>query len=148
MRIGNNERGSALALVPAAILVSLLLIGVAVDSAATLNAQRRTTEIADLAALDIANTALDQAFLADKSTADRLAIRLDPVRAQRAADQIEQQATGRDGLLDIQITVTVETATSAVVTVSARRKRLIRLAGGSDWVQVRARARSELQIVD
>ena len=54
----SSERGSALMLMPAAVLVMLMLSAIAVDSAVVFLAHRRLTAITSAAANDLAVTAL------------------------------------------------------------------------------------------
>jgi hypothetical protein len=143
-----SQRGSTLALIPAGVLVCLLLIGIAVDSNATLTAQRRATEIADLAAIDIANASLDLDRFANETTRDVPAIALSPQRAQRLASKLEAGAEGRDGLQNVQIDVSIDDKTLVTVRVSAQRRRIIRIGRTNDWVDVRATARAELRVAN
>ena len=76
-----RERGSALILMPAAVLVVMVLGAIAVDSARLFLAHRALGDAAASAANDVAAAALDEAAFY-RSGGD---LRIDPARAQQVA---------------------------------------------------------------
>ncbi len=75
----SGDRGSVLALVPAALLVLLVLAAIAVDSASEYLARRELAAAADAAANDAATFGLDEARF--RETGEFV---LDPARANEA----------------------------------------------------------------
>jgi len=132
-----GERGSALALMPAAVLVFVVLGAIAVDFAVAFLAEREVSNAAAAAANDAAGAALDQErFYADG------AIRLDPASA-RSIGRASVAAAGLDHLDDLDVRVSVRGDVPEVtVTVSARAGYVFSkaLPGGPDGVDVEASA--------
>jgi hypothetical protein len=103
-----NETGSALALVPAVVLVVLLLSSLALDSALVYLGQRRLEHAADAAANDAAAAALDRTpFEAGTALDPDLAITIDPAKASILVSKYVAQA-GRDGLEVTSVVTRVE----------------------------------------
>jgi Flp pilus assembly protein TadG len=132
-----GERGSALALVPAAVLVFVVLGAIAVDFTVAFLAERGVSNAAAAAANDVAGAALDQErFYADG------AIRLDAAAAQ-SIGRSSVEAAGLDHLEDVDVRVSVRGDVPEVtVTVSARAGYVFAkaLPGGPDGVDVEATA--------
>ena len=132
-----RERGSALMLMPAAVLVFVVLGAIAVDFAVAFLGEREVSNAAAAAANDAAGAALDR----DRFYADG-AVRLDP----RAADRVGRAAVAAAGLEDLrEVDVRVEVAADApvvTVIVSARVRYVFAkaLPGGPDGVRVEASA--------
>src|SRR4051794_38612130 len=124
-----DERGSALMLMPAAVLVFVVLGAIAVDFAVAFLGEREVSNAAAAAANDVAGAALDR----DRLYADG-ALRLDPQAADRAG-RSAVAAAGLDDLDDIQVRVDVAADEPVVtVTVSARVRYVFAkaLPGGPD----------------
>jgi Flp pilus assembly protein TadG len=132
-----RERGSALMLMPAAVLVFVVLGAIAVDFAVAFLGEREVSNAAAAAANDAAGAALDR----DRFYTDG-AIRLDP----RVADRVGRTAVAAAGLDDLdEVEVRVEVGAEApvvTVTVSARVRYVFAkaLPGGPDGVRVEASA--------
>jgi Flp pilus assembly protein TadG len=132
-----GERGSALMLMPAAVLVFVVLGAIAVDFAVAFLGEREVSNAAAAAANDVAGAALDR----DRLYADG-ALRLDPQEADRAG-RAAVAAAGLDDLDDLQVRVDVAAEEPVVtVTVSARVRYVFAkaLPGGPDGVRVEATA--------
>ena len=132
-----GERGSALTLMPAAVLVFVVLGAIAVDFAVAFLAEREVSNAAAAAANDVAGAALDQ----DRFYADG-AIRLDPSVAQ-SVGRTSVAAAGLDHLDEVAVRVSVRgDAPTVTVTVSARAGYAFAkaLPGGPDGVAVEATA--------
>jgi Flp pilus assembly protein TadG len=115
-----GERGSALLLVPAGVLVLLALAGIAVDSAVVLLAQRELTSAAAAAANDAATQIDDAAFY----RASASAMTLDPRGAADAA--AAAVAARRPRGVEIAGPPVVGTdADRVTVTVSGRVRRVV-----------------------
>jgi Flp pilus assembly protein TadG len=132
-----GERGSALALMPAAVLVFVVLGAIAVDFTVAFLAEREVSNAAAAAANDVAGAALDQErFYADGS------VRLDPAAAQSIGRE-SVAAAGLDHLegIDVQVSVRPD-APEVTVTVSATVGYVFAkaLPGGPDGVDVEATA--------
>lgn len=132
-----GERGSALALMPAAVLVFVVLGAIAVDFTVAFLAEREVSNAAAAAANDVAGAALDQErFYADGS------IRLDATAAQ-SIGRASVAAAGLDHLDEVDVRVSVRGDVPEVtVTVSARAGYVFAkaLPGGPDGVPVEATA--------
>jgi len=89
-----RERGSALLLVPAAMLVVLGLAGVVLDASAAFLAERELADAAAAAANDVAGAALDESGLRRDGT-----VQLDEARACELA-RATLLATGNDLVTD------------------------------------------------
>ncbi len=132
-----RERGSALMLMPAAVLVFVVLGAIAVDFAVAFLAEREVSNAAAAAANDAAGAALDR----DRFYADG-AIRLDPAVAA-SVGRSAVAAAGLDDLEDLDVRVQVASdAPEVTVTVSARATYVFAkaLPGGPDGVEVEATA--------
>ena len=92
-----DERGQASALLVGLLLVGLLLVGLAVDGARFFTARRDLQNVADSAALAGAS-ALDEAAY---RSSDGREVRLDPVAARRAVEEIVRAS-------DLPASITVE----------------------------------------
>jgi len=147
-RIGANtrQRGSALILVPALVLVLLVLGAIAVDASIAYLGRRQLADFTASAADRAAASALDKA-----SFYGRGAVRIDAATAERVVGDVE--ALARRGGLDItNVTVTVAPAGDAVtvsaiaevrtvfgVAVGSRRSFTVRAATTTDIAEVAAR---------
>ena len=137
-----GERGSALMLMPAAVLVFVVLGAIAVDFSVAFLGEREVSNAAAAAANDAAGAALDQ----DRFYADG-AVRLDPGVADRVG-RTAVAAAGLDGLRDVQVRVAVATDAPVVtVTVSGRIPYVFAkaLPGGPDGARVEASATATAQ---
>ena len=113
-----NERGSVLALMPAAVLIFFALGSIAVDSAMTYLGEREVSNLASAVANDAATEGIDVTrFYATGEVV------LDPVRVQQVADA----ALARSGLEHLE-GLTIETEVvgtdNVVVRVHARVRSL------------------------
>ena len=132
-----RERGSALMLMPAAVLVFLVLGAIAVDFAVAFLAEREVSNAAAAAANDAAGAALDRDRFYDDGV-----VRLDAARAT-SVGRSAVAAAGLDDLDDVDVRVQVSPGAPVVtVTVSARARYLFATAlpGGPDGVDVEATA--------
>jgi hypothetical protein len=132
-----GERGSALMLMPAAVLVFVVLGAISVDFAVAFLGEGEVSNAAAAAANDVAGAALDR----DRLYADD-ALRLDPRGADRAG-RSAVAAAGLDDLDDIRVRVDVAADQPVVtVTVSARVRYVFAkaLPGGPEGVRVEATA--------
>lgn len=132
-----GERGSALMLMPAAVLVFVVLGAIAVDFAVAFLGEREVSNAAAAAANDAAGAALDR----DRFYADGT-VRLDPSAADRVG-RSAVAAAGLEGLDDVEIRVDVAAEEPVVtVTVSARVRYVFAkaLPGGPDGARVEASA--------
>jgi Flp pilus assembly protein TadG len=132
-----RERGSALMLMPAAVLVFVVLGAIAVDFAVAFLGEREVSNAAAAAANDVAGAALDR----DRLYAEG-ALRLDPVEADRIG-RSAVAASGLDDLDGVDVRVVVSRSTPEVtVTVSARVRYVFAkaLPGGPDGTTVQASA--------
>jgi Flp pilus assembly protein TadG len=132
-----GERGSVLALLPAAVLVFLVLGALAVDFAHAWSAERQMANAAAAAANDVASRAIDLDLLYETGE-----LRLRPDRAASiAADSLARQ--GVDRLSAVVTSVEVDGGT-VVVTVAGWSPYLFAAAvpGGPDGVAVEATARA------
>jgi Flp pilus assembly protein TadG len=132
-----GERGSALMLMPAAVLVFVVLGAIAVDFAVAFLGEREVSNAAAAAANDAAGAALDR----DRFYADG-ALRLDPAAAQRVG-RAAVAAAELDDLDDVRVRVDVAADEPVVtVTVSARVRYVFAkaLPGGPHGVRVEASA--------
>jgi Flp pilus assembly protein TadG len=131
------ERGSVLALMPAAVLIFLVLGALAVDSALAFLGERSVSNAAAAAANDAAAAAVDRStFYAGGD------VRLDP-RLAREVAAASVAAAGLDELDGLTVEVTVAAgAPEVTVTVRARVSYLFSAAvpGGPDGVDVEATA--------
>lgn len=101
---GDGERGSVLALVPAAFLVLIILGALAVDSAAAYLGQRRLTDTIAAAANDAASAALsNQNFYRSGE------VQLDPAVAAEVVCQSINAQANRD-LNDVRVSMAVDGA--------------------------------------
>jgi Flp pilus assembly protein TadG len=140
-----RERGSALMLMPAAVLVFVVLGAIAVDFAVAFLGEREVSNAAAAAANDVAGGALDQERLyADGE------LRLDPSEADRVG-RTAVAAAGLDDLDDVRIHVDVAPDAAVVtVTVSARVRYVFAkaLPGGPAGTTVQASATAEAEEAD
>ncbi|MGI8794012.1 MAG: hypothetical protein ACR2H3_12715 [Acidimicrobiales bacterium] len=95
-----SDRGSALMLMPAAVLILLVLGALAVDSAIVWSAQRELANRAAAAANDIAATAVD-----DEAFYQRGEVKLDEAVARRVADAITVADGGLRSVIVDDVTV-------------------------------------------
>jgi hypothetical protein len=134
------ERGSALILVPATVLVLLVLGVIAVDSSVAYLARRQLADFTAGAADRAAATALDKpAFYSSGQ------LRIDPTAAQQVVDAAESAAR-RDGLDITSVNVTVGPADRSVtVAASATARTVFGLAvGGRRTFTVRASTTTDI----
>ena len=139
-----RERGSALMLMPAAVLVFVVLGAIAVDFAVAFLAEREVSNAA-AAANDAAGAALDE----DRFYADG-AVRLERERAV-AVGRAAVAAAGLDDLDDVDVQVRVAAdAPMVTVTVSARARYVFApaLPGGPEGIAVEATATATAEEVD
>jgi Flp pilus assembly protein TadG len=132
-----GERGSALMLMPAAVLVFVVLGAIAVDFAVAFLGEREVSNAAAAAANDAVGAALDLDRLYEDD-----ALRLDPAAAERVG-RAAVEAAGLDDLDDVAVRVDVAPdAPTVTVTVSARVRYVFSkaLPGGPDGVPVQATA--------
>ena len=83
-RRGDDERGQASVLLIGVLMIGLMFVGLAVDGARMFTARRDLQNVADSAALAGASS-LDEA---QYRTSAGLDVRLDPVAARRAVDEV------------------------------------------------------------
>lgn len=140
-RRGNPERGSVLMLMPAAVVITLLLGAIAVDSAIVYLEQRQAYNVAFDAANDAAGAGIDRDTL--RSTGD---IVYDAGRVRQiAADTVAAAAADEVVLVDA-----TPDGGGVAVTVEVRVRRLFGQAFGarsSEVVRITARADGELRSV-
>jgi len=139
------ERGSVLALAPAALLVLVVLAALAVDSATEYLARRELAAAADAAANDAVTFGLDEATF--RETGEFV---LDPVRADEAVRRA-LAARGSDVVTHAEVDVTAD-ADAGTVTVTLRsRAHLVfspAVPGAPDDVPVVARATADVYVGD
>jgi hypothetical protein len=111
--VRERERGSVLALVPAALLVLLVLAAIAVDSASEYLARRELAAAADAAANDAATFGLDEARF--RETGEFV---LDPERADEAVRRA--LAARSNGVVDRAAVAIEVDADAGTVTVTLR----------------------------
>ena len=109
-----SERGSALILMPAGVLILLVLAAMTIDGAATFLAQRHLSDTADAIANNAATSALDTEAFRMGGSIDNPTLDLDPVKAQAIADRIVSNIQGKNGLRDVSATVTVDSSSPTV----------------------------------
>lgn len=133
-----RERGSVLALLPAAVLIFIGLGTLAVDASVVFLAERQAANLASSVANDAATEAIDIARY--YATGE---VVIDPARAQAVADA----AAARDGLAhlhDLTVDAEVEGTDVVVVRVRARVRSLFAraLPDGLEEREVAASART------
>lgn len=113
-----RERGSVLALMPAAVLVFIALGSLAVDSALTYLGERQVANIASSIANDAATLGIDVVHLYGTGE-----VVVDPVRVQQVADEALARE-GFDHLYDLTAETEVVGTDTVVVRVRARVRSL------------------------
>lgn len=114
LRPRRDDRGSAVLLVPALVLIGIVLSAIAVDSAIALQAERDLSALVAAAANDAAGAAL-----ADAAFYEEGRIRIDPAAARRAAAAAVAARTphpvdGLDVRVEVGATTVRVTATGTV----------------------------------
>jgi hypothetical protein len=113
-----SQRGSVLALMPAAVLIFIALGSIAVDSAMTYLGEREVSNLASAVANDAATQGIDVTrFYATGEVV------LDPVRVQQVAD-VALARSGLDHLLGLTIETEVIGTDAVAVHVHARVRSL------------------------
>jgi len=138
-----DERGSVLALLPAAVVIVIVLGAIAVDGALTFLAER---DVANLAA-SVANDAATQGLAIEVFYADgTLELDEELVRAV-AADALAASTVSLDHLDQLEIDVDLLDVDTVQVSVSARIKTLFSraLPASVEWRSVEATARAVAQ---
>ena len=138
-RRAGGERGSALLLMPTAVLVIVILGSIAVDSALVFTAQRELADAAAAAANDAVTAGLsDEAFYAcgslelDAGRAREVAARALAARSADIVDAVETVSIGRDTVGAPTVTVSVVGSVSTMFAPA--------VPGGRDVRPVRATA--------
>ena len=138
-RSGRSEHGSVLMLMPAAVVITLLLGAIAVDSAIVYLEQRQAYNVAFDAANDAAGAGVDRDAL--RSTGE---IVYDPGRVRRiAAETVAAASADEVVLIDA-----APDGDAVAVTVEVRVRRLLGQAFGgrsSEVLRLTARAGGELR---
>lgn len=137
-----RERGSALMLVPAAVLVLFLLGAVAVDSAVAVLGQRELSAAASAAANDAVAAALSDARFYGHEGGDPGAVVVDQAAAQRVAAEALRRMELHGVEPDGDPVVTVVDHNQVCVRISGRVRAVFGLAipGASQTHAVRGRA--------
>jgi len=123
-----GERGSALLLVPAGVLIVALLASIAVDSTAAFLAQREAEAAASSLANDLVSLALDEASLRHRGS-----YRVDPSRLRRLSPWSQQVAQERLSAVfepgSVAVAVSPAGPAAVRVTVEGSARRVIGLIG-------------------
>lgn len=139
--VARASRGSVLMLMPAAVLIVLLLGGIAVDAAVVFLEQRQAYNVAFDAANDAAGAGIDRDVV--RTTGEFV---YDPVRVRQLA-RAAIAASGADGLTLVSAAPTGDGAVA--VTVDVRVRRLFGQAFGaasSETIRITARATAEIRM--
>ncbi len=127
----DRDRGSALLLVPAGVLIVALLASVAVDSTAAFLAQREAEAAASSLANDLASLALDESSLRHRGP-----YRVDPSRLRRLSPWSQRMAQERLSAVfepgSVSATVSAAGPAAVRVTVEGSARRIIGLIGNVD----------------
>ena len=127
-RTGDSERGSALLLVPAGVLIVALLAGITIDSAAVFLAQREASAATSSLANDLVSLALDEAALRHHGT-----YRVDASRLRQLRAASQRMATERLSAVfepeSVSVVISAVGPAAVRVSVSGSARRVIGLIG-------------------
>jgi hypothetical protein len=129
-----HDRGSALLLVPAAVLVVIVLASIAVDSALVHLRQRQALDLAASAANDAATAGTDPDRVRVGETG------LDPVAARRTVEQAIAASDLAPDLVGAPVVHVTDDRVEVVLTVEARRLFAGAIPGAADTTTLTARA--------
>ncbi|HYD08661.1 MAG TPA: hypothetical protein VEA78_01055 [Acidimicrobiales bacterium] len=138
-----SERGSVLALLPAAVMIVIVLGAIAVDGSLTFLAERQVANLAASVANDAATQGLDVVQYYEHGT-----LTLDESLVQAVADDAAAAAVASlSHLDDLVIEVDVIDASTVAVSVTARTRTLFSRAmpASVEWRSVGATARAVAQ---
>lgn len=118
----SGDRGSALLLVPAGVLVVLVLASIVIDNAVVFLAEREAAAAASSAANDVASMALDEVALREGSGVSLDPELLDAVApALTAVTRSQLSAAFVDGTVSVSFVMVDDTTVEVTVSGAARR---------------------------